>query len=207
MKLVDLSMSLSKETPTYPGDPKVEIKPWASIGKDGYYMNALSFGEHSGTHVDAPAHFIKSGATIEEVPLERFMGNALVIDVSNLPPKAEITRGVLLDKLGGREVKDKIVLIYTGYSKKAKSEEWRGLSRDGAELLVELSIKAVGIDAPSIDHDFEAHKALLANKVLIFENLINLEKLIGKEFTFIAFPLKIKNGSGSPVRAVAILED
>lgn len=203
MRILDLTMPISRETPSYPGDPKVEIKAWASIERDGYYMNALSFGEHSGTHVDAPAHFIKGGATVGEVSLERFMGDALVVDVSNLSPKAQITGKILLDKLGGRKVKDRIVLIYTGY----RSGEWSGLGRDGAELLVELGIKAVGTDAPSIDHDFEAHKILLSRGVPIYENLQNLEKLIGKAFTFIGFPLKIAGGSGSPVRAVAILED
>ncbi|HIP89824.1 MAG TPA: cyclase family protein, partial [Thermococcus paralvinellae] len=76
--ILDLTKALSEGLETYPGDPKVEIREWASLEKDGYYMNLLSFGEHSGTHVDAPAHFIKGGKTIDELSLEKFFGKAIV---------------------------------------------------------------------------------------------------------------------------------
>lgn len=186
--IIDLTLELSEETPVYPGDPRVEVKRWTTVEKDGYYMNALFLGEHSGTHVDAPAHFIANGKTIDQVPLERSIGKGAVIDVSYLDRNIEP---------GDIKMVEEIVLFYTG----GKSIY---LSEEGAEYLAEKGIKAVGIDNPTIG-GFEVHKILLSNEILIFENLTNLEKLIGKEFTFFGVPLKIKNGSGSPIRAFAIL--
>ena len=184
MRIVDLSMTLSKETPTYPGDPKVEIKPWASIEKDGYYMNALSFGEHSGTHVDAPAHFLENGKTVDELSLDLFIGEGVVLDLhkgDELPQRLE----------------KKIVLLLTGGGE---------ITPELAEKLVGLGVKAVGTDGESIG-DERVHKVFLSHGIPIYENLRNLKKLVGKRFTFIGFPLKIAGGSGSPVRAVAVLED
>jgi kynurenine formamidase len=186
--IVDLTLELSEETPIYPGDPKVKVKRWATIEKDGYYMNALSLGEHSGTHVDAPAHFIANGKTIDQVPLEKFIGRGVVIDVSHLQGNIEP---------GDIKMVEEMVFFYTGGKDIC-------LSEGGARYLVEKGIKAVGIDNPTVG-GFEVHKILLSNEILIFENLANLEKLIGKEFTFFGVPLKIKNGSGSPIRAFAIL--
>ena len=188
--IVDLTLELSEETPVYPDDPRVEIRKWTTIEKDGYYMNALFLGEHSGTHVDAPAHFIPDGKTIDEIPLEKFIGKGVVIDVSSLNRSIkpeDITKNT------------EVVLFYTGGREIYLSEE-------GAKHLVELDIKAVGIDAPTIG-DFNTHKVLLSNEVIIFENLTNLQRLIEKEFTFFGVPLKIKNGSGSPVRAFAIIKE
>jgi len=189
--IIDLSMELSENILVYPGDPKVEIKAWSTIEKDGYYMNTLFMGEHTGTHVDVPAHFIEGGKTIDEMPLDKFIGEGAVIDVSKLD------RDILPEDITG---KAEIVLFYTNGAEVYLSEE-------SAKHLVNLGVKALGIDKPSIDRDFRAHRVLLANEVVIFENLVNLEKLIGKEFTFIGVPLKIKNGSGSPVRAFAIIKE
>ncbi|USG99184.1 cyclase family protein [Thermococcus argininiproducens] len=189
--IIDLSMELSENILVYPGDPKVEIKAWNTIEKDGYYMNTLFMGEHIGTHVDAPAHFIKGGKTIDEIPLDKFIGEGAVIDVSKLD------RDILPEDI---TEKAEIVLFYTNGPDVYLSEE-------GARHLVNLGIKGVGIDRESIDGDFKSHRILLLNEILIFENITNLEMLIGKRFTFIGMPLKIKGGSGSPVRAVAIIKE
>ncbi|WP_456367448.1 cyclase family protein [Thermococcus sp.] len=189
--IVDLSRTLGENLPLYPGDPEVRIRPWAFIERDGYYMNVLKMGEHAGTHVDAPAHFIPGGKTIEEMPLEKFFGEAFVVDVrgGNDP--------VSLEEIPDFNYHGKIPLFLTG---------GRELSPEVALFLVAQGIKAVGTDGMSIGNE-NVHVILLSSEVPVFENLVNLELLLGKEFTFIAFPLKIEGGSGSPVRAVAILED
>ncbi|ASJ17245.1 cyclase [Thermococcus chitonophagus] len=188
MGIVDLTMWLGKDTPTFPGDPEVEVTPWAKIGDNGFYMNMIKMGEHSGTHVDAPAHFIEGGETIDRVALEKFIGIGIAIDVrdgdGNIGPH-EIPS----------DIENKVVLLLTG---------GRELSREAAEKLVKSNIKAVGTDNASIG-SHEVHKILLSAGIPIYENLVNLEKLIGKEFLFIGLPLKIKDGSGSPVRAIAIV--
>jgi len=188
--IVDLSLPLGEDTPLYPGDPEVKIRPWAFIERDGYYMNVLKLGEHSGTHVDAPAHFIPGGKTVDEMPLEKFMGEGLVLDVRGGDGNVE------LDEIPDSGYCGRIVLFLTG---------GRELSPEVALFLVAEGVKAVGTDAMSIG-DETVHTILLTAEVPVFENLTNLEKLVGKTFTFIAFPLKIDGGSGSPVRAVAVVE-
>ena len=191
--IIDLSIPLGEDTPVYPGDPEVKVKPWAFIDRDGYYMNALRLGEHSGTHVDAPAHFIPGGKTVDELPLEKFIGEAFVIDVRG----GEGT--IKLDELPDSGYYNRIVLLLTG---------GRELSPEAALFIVAEGAKAVGTDAMSIG-DETVHTILLTAEVPVFENLdpTGLEQLIGKTFTFIGIPLKIEGGSGSPVRAVAVLED
>ncbi|AEH25501.1 cyclase family protein [Pyrococcus yayanosii] len=187
--IIDLSMPLGKNTPVYPGDPPVEVMAWASIERNGYYMNALRLGEHSGTHVDAPVHFVPRGPTIEEIPLERFIGKGIVIDVRM--GKGRVEPG----ELPSAGLEGVIVLLLTG---------GRELSPEAAEKLVALGVKAVGTDGISIG-DEDVHRILLGAGIPVFENLINLELLLGKEFTFIGLPLRIEKGSGSPVRAVAVV--
>ena len=187
--IVDLSLPLGEDTPLYPGDPEVKIRPWAFIERDGYYMNVLKLGEHSGTHVDAPAHFIPGGKTVDEMPLEKFMGYAFVLDVKGGEGN------VKLDEIPDSGYRNRIVLFLTG---------GRELSPEVALFLVAEGAKAVGTDAMSIG-DKTVHTILLSAEVPVFENLTNLEKLVSKTFTFIALPLKIDGGSGSPVRAVAVL--
>ncbi|MEZ0345218.1 MAG: cyclase family protein, partial [Infirmifilum sp.] len=171
----------------------------------------LMMVEHTMTHVDSPAHFIEGAPTIDEVPLERFMGRGVVVDVSHLGPKAPVTREILEEALRGHGVgKGWVVLLRTGYDAKAGTPEWfdhPGLDESGARYLASLEVNAVGIDAPSIDQaPFPGHKTLLPKGIVIFEKLTNLGELLGKTFTFYAFPLKIHKGSASPVRALALLE-
>ncbi|WP_297521296.1 cyclase family protein [Thermococcus sp.] len=187
--IIDLSLPISEETPVYPDDPPVNVRLWAVIDRDGYYMNVLKMGEHTGTHVDAPAHFIPGGKTVDELPLEKFIGEGLVLDVRG--GEGEIK----LDEIPDSGYFDRVVLFLTG---------GRELSPEVALFLVAEGAKAVGTDSMSIG-DEAVHKILLSAEVPVFENLAGLEALLDKEFTFIALPLKIEGGSGSPVRAVAIL--
>ncbi len=187
--IVDLSVPISEDTPVYPDDPPVSIKLWAVIDRDGYYMNVLKMGEHSGTHVDAPAHFLPGGKTIDEMPLDRFFGKGMVIDVRNGDGP------IRLDEIPDEGYFDRIVLFLTS---------GRELSPELALFLVAEGVRAVGIDSMSIGDD-AVHRILLSEEVPVFENLTNLELLLNKEFTFLALPLRIEGGSGSPVRAVAFV--
>ena len=189
--IVDLSVPLSEKTPVYPDDPPVSVRLWAVIERDGYYMNVLKMGEHAGTHVDAPAHFIPGGKTVDEMPLESFIGEGIVIDVR------DGEGAVKLDEIPEEGYFGRIVLFLTG---------GREISPEVALFLVAEGVKAVGTDAMSIGDD-AVHRILLSEEVPIFENLTNLELLLGTDFTFLAFPLKIEGGSGSPVRAVAFVKE
>ncbi len=213
-RIIDLSMTLYTGLPVFEGYPVPVVHEWTSIEKHGYYSNILILVEHTGTHVDAPAHFIERAPTIDEVPLDRFMGKGLVVDVSGLGEKEEIKPEHIIEaeqRFNVRVGEGWIVLFHTGYDRYVGSEKWYrhpGLGEPAARFLVERGVNAVGIDAPSIDHEpFPAHKTLLPNNIVIYENLTNLDKVKDKAgFMVYGFPLKIKKGSASPVRVIAVIE-
>ncbi len=215
MKIVDLTMTISDRTPVFPGYPQPIVHKWTSISEQGYYSNILVFVEHTSTHVDAPAHFIENSPTIDEVSLDKFIGKGVVLDFHDLGDNTVITRKMIEEELRKLNVKPGpgwIILFYTGYDKYAGTDKWfkhPGLGEDASRYIAELGVNAVGIDAPSIDHEpFPAHKILLPKGIVIYENLTNLDKLIGVVgFKFIGVPLKIHRGSASPVRALAIVEE
>jgi len=214
MKIIDLSFEIHSGAPVFPGYPVPIVHKWTSIEEHGYYANLLVFVEHTLTHVDVPAHFIKNGITVEHVPLEKCMGKGVVIDVSRKTSNSEITVediDKVLRELSLTIGPGWIVLFYTGYDKKIGTPEFfnhPGLGWAASRYLAGLKVNAVGIDAPSIDHEpYPAHKTLLSQGILIYENLTNLDLLLGNiGFKFIGLPLKIRAGSASPVRAIAIIE-
>ncbi len=148
--------------------------------------------------MDAPAHVLRGGNTVDQLPIDKFIGHGIVIDVRDLSPKSEITKEVIESKLkdmGISSCRDMVVLFHTGYDKYIGTSKWYehpGLGVSGAKFLIDESVKCVGIDAPSIDHEsYPAHKLLLENDIPIIENLTNLEKLLGRKFKFVALPLSI----------------
>ncbi len=212
MKIIDLTMRLKTGFPVFPGYPVPIVHRWTSIEEHGYYSNLLMLVEHTATHVDAPAHFVENGATIDEVPLDRFMGEAILVDATSLEPRSPIPAELIEKAAENTGLSGKIVLFHTGYDKKAGTPQWHDhpvIGDEAAELLVSRGVKAVGIDAPSPDNEpFPAHKKLLPRGIPIYENLTNLDKLVGMGvFEFYGIPLAIQRGSASPVRAFAILRE
>jgi len=199
-----------------------------------YSANNFSTAEHGGTHIDAPIHFAKNGQTVDEIPLENLIGLAVKVDVSEkalLDPDYLISVEDFTNWEKREQIQipnGSIVLLETGFSKfypdkikylgtDERGEEaikhlhFPGLSPDAAKWLVEnRKISAIGIDTPSIDYGqseyFESHVTLLSENIPAFENLTNLNLLPNKEFKIIALPMKIKAGSGGPLRIVAILD-
>ena len=167
--------------------------------------------DHTGTHVDLPAHFLLEGKTVEAMDLERFIGRALTFDVSSLTGRGVIRLSEFQTFLREEEMEGAIILLHTGmdvlFGKGEYFEKEVGISEEVARLLVEKKIKGVGIDAPSIDpYPFEVHRILLAHEILIFESLTNLKALVGRTATFFGVPLKLTGCSGSPIRAFALRE-
>jgi kynurenine formamidase len=201
----------------------------------GYYYSANNFAtaEHGGTHIDAPIHFSEKGQTVDEIPLHNLMGEAIKITVSSRAmgnPDYQIRIEDFTDweKEKGSQIPDgSIVLLETGFSKfypdkmKYLGTDQRGekavellhfpgLSPEAAQWLVDnRKIKSIGIDTPSIDYGqsqyFRSHVILLGQNIPAFENLTNLDKLPETGFKVIALPMKIKQGSGAPLRIVALL--
>jgi arylformamidase len=216
--VIDLTHLMELDMPVWPTHPRFfqnEVESWDK--NEDSYLNQLSFGEHTGTHVDAPVHFIKGGKSIADIDALHLISHAVKIDMSYIPPAQTI--GIEQIKIWEEKhqpIKENdIVIFYTGYqhrwAKRPNDKEflrdWPGLSRDVAQYLANRKIKAVGTDAMTVDayiHDnYPAHDIFLNKEILIIENLNNIDKL-PDNFIFIALPLKIANGSASPIRAVAL---
>lgn len=232
---LDLSYDLSTETVYWPTSEPFQLETVSEgMTEKGYYYSAYRFcaAEHGGTHIDAPVHFAKGKKSVDELSLTRLIGRAIKIDVSE---KALADRDYLIsvDDILAWETrygvipKESIVLFQTGYGRywpdaeqylgtALRGEEgvaalhFPGLHPDAAAWLVNnRTIKAVGIDTASIDYGqsqtYGAHVALMTNNIPAFENIANIEQMPTRGAYIVALPIKIKGGSGAPVRIAAFL--
>ncbi len=234
--VIDLTHTFSEETVYWVTAKEFELEVVAKGDTDkGFFYAANNFetAEHGGTHIDAPIHFAKGKQSVEEIPLERLMGKAVKIDVSEnalKDPDYLITIDDLKDweQANGPIGEGMIVLLETGHSKyypdklkylgtdqrgpdAIKELHFPGLSPEAASWLVNnRSISAIGIDTPSIDYGqseyFKSHVILLSENIPAFENVANLDKLPSTGFEIIALPMKIKEGSGAPLRIIAVID-
>lgn len=213
MKPIDLTLTISSSIPIFPGSPKPQFILWSTLKEDGYNLELLFLSSHTGTHLDAPYHFVKNGAKIHQIPLDRLIGNAILIKIKKEKNQA-ITKDdlVLFERKNGNIPKHSSIIFHTEWQKNLNTDFYfiknPGLSESAATYLVSKEINLVGIDSPSIDlgkdKTFSVHKILAKNNILIVENLSNLNKISSKRFNFVILPLKLKDATGSPVRAIAI---
>jgi kynurenine formamidase len=224
-RLIDLSQTLEEHIPNYPTHSKYFHNLWGSYWHGGRSLTyQLVMNEHNGTHVDAPAHFISDAkphahVTIEQVPLSRLMGRGVRLDCRDSKEGDYVTETFIAqweDDHGALKAGD-IVLFNFGWSAhwalrpedKRYVLDWPGVSMGAAEYLIEKSVGAIGVDTLSPDPPAALarkpiHPVVLEKQILIIENLTNLEQL-PDFFLFLAMPLKIRGGSGSPIRAVAVV--
>lgn len=213
MKVLDLTHTIHEGMPVYPGTEPPVIKQALTIEEDKNREKLITMFSHTGTHMDAPAHMIIDGECLDELPVEHFIGPGVVIDCREIDGKA-----ITVEHLKAYESaidKSSFVLFCNGWSDRwgtdAYFDEFPALTVEGAKWLVGKNLKGVGTDVISIDSidasEFFIHKILLSTSMVIVENLKGLEALIDKEFDFICCPLKIKEGDGSPIRAIATIEN
>ncbi|MHB1254041.1 MAG: cyclase family protein [Candidatus Humimicrobiaceae bacterium] len=204
--MYDLSLMISNELPTYPGDPEVLLVSKNTISLQGYNVLNICMGTHSGTHVDAPLHLIDNSAAINDISPEIFLGKAVFVEI--LKSKNE---AVSLQELKKFEIEeDEIFIVRTGWEdnkyKESYFTDFPYFSSDCAEYIISKKIKMIGTDMPSVDgpnQNASFHKKILNEGIPIVEGLINLAQVAGRIMMFCALPLNIKNSDGSPVRAVA----
>ena len=212
MKHLDLTLTISESIPNFPGSPSPQFIPWSTINEEGYNLELLFLSSHTGTHLDAPFHFVKNGIKIHQIPISRLFCKAILIKIKKLKDQG-ITKKNLIDfeKKNGKIPNCSSVIFHTDWQKNLKKNFYftknPGLSKSAVDYLVSKKINLAGIDSPSIDlgktKSFTAHKVFSKNNILIVENLSNLEKIPTLEFDFVILPLKIKDATGSPVRAIA----
>ncbi len=213
MKLIDLTLTISENLPSFPGSPVPKFIPWTKIKTDGYNLELLFLSSHSGTHMDAPFHFVKDGLKIHQIDANRFVRDAVILKLKKGPNQSITKKDIIqFEKKFGKIPNDATIIIATGWyknlTKKTYFEKNPGLSSSAADYLSSKKINLVGIDSPSIDvgsnKEFSVHKILSKNNIIIVENLANLEKIKSPKFKFIALPLKLKDATGSPIRAIAV---
>jgi kynurenine formamidase len=233
--LVDLSHDYSDQTVFWPTAEKFTLEKVADgVTPQGYYYAANNFAtsEHGGTHLDAPVHFAQGKWTVDQIPLDRLSGSAVVVDVAAAAasqPDYQVTRDDFAkwEQANGSIPTGAIVLLRTGYSSRwpdaakylgtaergpaaVPKLHFPGLHPDAATWLVESrSITAIGLDTASIDFGqstlYESHRILFERNVPAFENLTNLDQLPATGAFVVALPMKIRGGSGAPLRAIAIV--
>lgn len=210
MKVIDLTQEISTQTKVFPGDPQPHFIRWAKFDIHGYDSEVMVLSTHTGTHMDAPSHFVRNGKSIDQIQVDRFIGKAILFKIAK-DSNEVINLGDIIDDQQHIEKNDTIIFS-TGWEKMIKKENYLsnpGLSEEVARLLVNKGVNMIGIDGPSIDVStnlgFTVHKILLSIDILIIENLCNLETFEHcSRFEFIASPLKIRESSGSTMRAIAI---
>jgi kynurenine formamidase len=224
-RLVDLSQPLEEHMPTFPTHSKFYHNLWGSYWHgDRSLTYQLVMNEHNGTHVDAPAHFISDSkpaahVTVDQLAPDCLLGRGVRLDCRQFSGGQDVPKRFLSDweAQHGELAPGDIVLFNFGWSKhwglrphnRQYLADWPGVGPDAAEYLLDKSIAALGVDTLSPDNP-EAlgkrpiHPLVLEKQVLIIENLRNLE-LLPDFFIFLALPLKIRGGSGSPIRAVALV--
>jgi len=215
MKIVDLTLTVSDEIPTFPGSPQPSFIPWENVKEDGYNLELLFLSTHTGTHMDAPYHFLEKGAKIHEISLKKLVSEAVLIK-SKKKGGESITKIDIqkFEKKHGKIVNFSSVIFYTGWQRNLQKKYYftknPGLSVSAAKYLASKKINLVGIDSPSIDlgkdSKFSVHQIFAKKGMLIVENLASLEKIKSSKFHLVVLPLKLKNATGSPVRAIAFVE-
>ncbi|MGE0105294.1 MAG: cyclase family protein [Blastocatellales bacterium] len=232
-RLIDLTWDFDERTVYWPTAKPFqwEKESWGqSAGGYWYTAARYSASEHGGTHLDSPIHFAEGKMHMNEIPVSKLVGPAVVIDISGAcenSPDYLLSRDDILawEKTHGRIPDSSIVLVHTGWGKRWPDRKrylgtdapgdvanlhFPGISREAAELLAgERSIDGIGIDTASIDHgpskDFIAHRILNGANIFGLENVANLERLPATGSTIIALPMKIRDGTGGPVRIIGLL--
>ena len=215
MKVIDLTLTISENIPTFPGSPQPNFINWESIEKDGYNLELLFLSTHTGTHIDAPYHFVKKGQKIDQIMTKRLVTEAILIKIRKGSDQA-ITKNDIqkFEKKYGKIDDGSTVIFHTDWQKNLNKKSYfmknPGLGTSAAKYLASKKINLVGIDSPSIDlgkdEKFSVHHILAKSGILIVENLINLDKINSQKFHLIVAPLKLKNATGSPVRALALVD-
>lgn len=220
VQIIDLTREISSKSKVFPGYPPPSIIKWSKFDVHGYDSEVMFLSTHTETHIDAPSHFSPDGKSIDQIEADRFVcKDALLLRIKKKPNES-ITRQDIVN--AGLNIKPNDTLVIDTGWQRTYTEGYReteidyfmlnpGLGKDASEFLLDKKINAVAIDTPSIDvgedNTLTSHKKLLSNDILVIENLCNLERIdIGRPFAFVFTPLKLRGATGSPLRAIGIIE-
>ncbi len=232
-RIVDLTYAFSDRTLYWPTSPSgFELRSLSRGTTEGGYFysaNLLCAPEHGGTHLDAPIHFAEAGESVDQIPVERFVGPLAVIDVrteaaADRDYRLTPTAIEAFEARNGTIPAGATVAMYTGWGARygdraayfgddtpgdVRHLHFPGFGEAAARLLVARGVAAIGLDTPSVDHgpssDFPVHRVIASANVLGLENLANLDQLPPTGALIVALPMKIEGGSGAPLRAIGLV--
>ena len=209
-KIVDLSWEFTADTPIYPGDPEPSVTVATTLENEGYNLSTLVMGTQTGSHVDAPYHFSNEGATIDQMELDFFLGDAIVVRVTDKKAEEAITMEDI-EPYKEQITPGKIVLFNTNWYKKRGTEEFFHhpyVNGEVAHYLVEQGVRFIGIDTINADQtggtEFPVHDLLSDKRLMIGENWAYFDRIDFENPYIIAIPMKVVGCDGSPVRAIAV---
>lgn len=216
-KLIDLTRILNERITVYPDTVGPKFEVLNTVEKDGFAELKMSMDLHSGTHIDAPCHMLKNTKSLDQFPIDKFVGKAIVIPCHD---KQEIDLKYL------QTFEDKIkqidfILFFTGWQYKWNTKDYFDNcpipTNEAARWLTKFKLKGIGVDAFSVDKVVSAqeatsktlpnHHILLEKEIILIENLTNLDNLPDSAFSFQCLPLNVENADGSPVRAIAMISE
>ena len=215
MRVVDLTHPLSQDTPVYPGTPGPCFEIVNTYGQDGFQETRMILSTHTGTHMDAPAHLFADGTTLDQLPITQFVGSALVIDCSDLRPGQRISMQRVQQHRAQADVVD-FLLFYTGWERHWGTQQYFGaypyIDDEIAQYMIRTRKKGIGLDTIGLDPISDTHltlhrKLLCNNDFIIIENLANLKAIGEQMFTLCALPIKCVAADGSPIRAIALVDE
>jgi len=206
MKIIDISLPLNNNTPVYPGNVPLSVGIHHAMPEHATQLSAITFGSHTGTHIDAPAHAVAGAPTLDQIPLEKFVGPCRVLDFSR-----EAGESVTKEMLGSKNIqKGERILLKTRNSLRGFKEfydDYVYLDGEAADYLANLGVILVGIDALSIKKrgggDHRPHISLLSKNIPIIEGL-DLSVPNEKEYELVCLPLNFTDIDGAPARAVLL---
>jgi kynurenine formamidase len=214
-KVVDLSLVVNAATQTYPGDPEPRFEVHSTIERDGFNLLSVSMGSQTGTHVDAPYHFDETAPTLDQIPLDRFVGRGVIVDARGVGARGRITWEHVAPVAHLLEP-GVVVLLHTGWSEHYGTDRYFDnpfLDADACDRMLVLGVRTFGIDAINIDETpddehqgegFPVHHLIAAQAGIIAENLTNLAAINFDEALISLLPIAFEAADGAPVRAVAL---
>ena len=211
MKIIDLTHDIQTGMMVYPGDPEITLEEMASHEADGCHVDYLSCGSHTGTHIDAPYHFIPDGKRITDYPVSRFIGDGVICDLRHKKAGEAITADDIFPCL--KEFRQgEFLLLQTGWCEKYGTEDYYDhpyITAEAAQAMVDCGVSIIAVDFlnvdPTLHEQWDTHPIFLGNEVLIVENIDNsLELDPDRRYCLCFIPLKLGGSDGAPVRAFAI---
>lgn len=213
MKIFDLTHTITNDMTIFPGGKQPENTTISTVTENGYKETAIRIHSHNGTHMDAPAHVIEDGVSLDKIEVVNFVGMAALVDCSHLG-EGDIIDLDIIEKNKDIIEKAEFIIFRTDWSKYWNSDKYLGkypvVSEEVIDYIIHSKKKGIAFDTISLDPidspDLAKHQRILGNNILIFENLTNLDLIDSNLFVFCALPLKFENSDGAPIRALAMVD-